>query len=289
MLRHERQQGGNTKEDLSAPTQPLVQRTCACEDEARAQAVTGMGITAEEEDREQPVLQRSTSWAGATVHETLSPAKIAVGTQSSPITWEILNGTIIRSGGAAAAAIKVPTLSISGSGSSFTAKVDSVPAQTAGADETVLGPGPWRTVITKAAAGGLTGLPVCSGAGNSTFRMKGSPSDRAVYEANRRHEDRHVADHGANFRAIVGAWDTKVQDAKNKGTAFNGASGPAAEAALWAAMGGTAGVVATRWFDQDGISGDAYHATAKGGPMVHSNPKAAADCSWSSLDVTNPS
>jgi hypothetical protein len=278
---------------LSGPSNgavaPSVQRAYAGEKGTGAQDVVGMGVWAEEEPREQRVLQRSTTWSGATVHETLSQAEITLGNQSSPVTWEILNGSVIKSGGAAAAAIKKPTLSTSGSGSSFTAKVDTVPAQTAGADETVLGPGPWTKVITKARAGTVTGLAACSGAGNSTFSVKGSPSDDAVYKANRRHEDRHVSDHKANFEAIVGAWDTKVQDANNKGTKFMGASAAAAEAALWAAVGGKPGAVATKWFDEDGKSGDAYHATAAGGPMRLSNPKADAGCATCSVDVTNPS
>jgi hypothetical protein len=248
-----------------------------------------MGVSAEEEPREQLVLQRSTTWSGATIHETLSPAEIALGNQGAPVTWEVLNGSIVKSDGEAAAAIKEPTLSTSGSGSSFTAKVDTVPAQTAGADQTVLGPGPWTKVITKNQAGTVTGLPACSGPGNSNFAVKGSPSDEAVYKANRRHEDHHVADHKANFQRIVSAWDAKVQDAKDKGTEFKGASGPAAETAVWAAMGGKAGAVATKWFDEDGKSGDAFHATPAGGPMALSNPKAGAGCGDCSVDVTNPS
>jgi hypothetical protein len=267
----------------------LVQRACTCADESRAQDLTGMGVDEEEESREQRVLQRSTTWAGATVHETLSPAEIGLGNQGAPVTWEVLNGTVVKSGGAASGAIKEPTLHTAGAGSNFSTKVDSVPAQTGGADETVLGPGPWTKVITKNQAGGLTGLPACTGTGNSRFSVKGSPSDDAVYKANRRHEDHHVADHRANFQAIVGAWDTKVQDAKDKGTEFRGATGPLAEAALWAAVGGKAGAVASKWFDEDGKSGDAFHGTAAGGPMSLSNPKAGADCGDSSMDVTNPS
>ncbi len=267
----------------------LIQRACACEDETRSQALTGMGVPAEEEAREQPVMQRSTTWNGASVHATLSPAETALGTGGSPVTWEVLNGSVVKSGAAAAAAIKEPTVTTSGSGSTFTAKVDAVPAQTAGADETVLRPGPWTKTITKAQAGAVTGLPACTGAGSSTFSVKGSPSDKAVFEANRRHEDHHVSDHKANFQAIIGAWDTKVQDAKDKGTEYPGASGQAARAALWAAAGGTAGAVATTWFDEDGKSGDAFHATPAGGPMSLSNPQAGAGCADCSLDVTNPS
>lgn len=282
-LRHVQMAAGNQAAVV------LVQRARACEDETRSQGLTGMGMSADEEAREQRVVQRSTTWGGASVHATLSPAETALGTGGSPVTWEVLNGSVVKSGAAAAAAIKEPTVTISGSGSTFTAKVDTVPAQTAGADETVLRPGPWTKTITKVQAGAVTGLPACTGAGNSAFSVKGSPSDQAVFQANRRHEDRHVSDHKANFQAIVAAWDTKVQDAKDKGTEYKGASGQAARAALWAAAGGTAGEVATKWFDEDGKSGDAFHATPAGGPMSLSNPKAGAGCADCSLDVTNPS
>jgi hypothetical protein len=169
------------------------------------------------------------------------------------------------------------------------AKVDTVPAQEGSGDETVLGPGPWSKVVTKAAAGGVTGLAACTGAGNSTFTAHGNPSDDAVYKANRRHEDHHLADHKAAFDDAIGKWDKKLQDAKSLGTEFKGASAVDATAALWTAMGNTPENAARSYRSQGLAKGAAFHATPAGGPMSLSNPVSNADCSTSGADVTNPS
>jgi hypothetical protein len=239
-------------------------------------------------DRIEPMIQRSATWKGATaVHETRSPAEMAIG-GDSPVTWQQLNGTSLKTTADADSAIKVPNLTTTGSGTDWKAKVDTVPAQEGSDDETVLGPGPWTKVITKVAAGGVTGLPACTGAGNSTFSVHGKPSDDAVYKANRKHEDHHVADDKVAFDDEIGAWDKKVQEAKDKGTEFKGGSKADAIAALWTAMGNTPQNAARSYRTQSFAKGGAYHATATGGPMALSNPVANADCSTSALDVTNP-
>jgi hypothetical protein len=163
-----------------------------------------------------------------------------------------------------------------------------VPAQEGSGDETVLGPGPWTKVVTRVAAGGVTGLAACTGAGNSTFTVHGKPSDDAVYKANRRHEDRHLADHKDAFDDAIGKWDKKLQDAKDKGSEFTGASAAEATAALWAAMGNTPNNAARNYRSQGFAKGAAFHATAAGRPMSLSNPVSSPDCSTSAADVTNP-
>ena len=46
---------------------------------------------------------------------------------------------------------------------------------------------------------------------------------------------------------------------------------------------------AARSYRSQGFSkGAAFHGTADGGPMAFSNPKSNADCTTSSVDVTNP-
>jgi Domain of unknown function (DUF4157) len=240
------------------------------------------------------MIQRSATWKGAAVHETLSPAEIAFG-GDSPITWHLLNRTKLATTADADGAIKVPGVttlplpSTGGAETNWMAKVDTVPAQEGSGDETVLGPGPWTKVVTKAVAGGVTGLAACTGAGNSTFSVHGKPSDDAVYKANRRHEDHHLADHKVAFDDAIGKWDTKLQDAKDKGAEFKGASAAAATAALWTAMGNTPENAARSYRSQGFAKGAAFHATATGGPMSLSNPGTNADCSTSAVDVTNPS
>jgi hypothetical protein len=243
-------------------------------------------------DEEEPVLaqamiQRSATWKGAAVHETRNMAEIALG-GDAPITWHLLNGTKLETDADADGAIKAPTVTTSGSGKKWKAKVDTVEDQEGSGDETVLGPGPWSKVTTKVAAGAVTGLAACAGAGDSTFSARGDPSDDAVYKANRKHEDHHLADHKVAFEDAIGKWDAKVQDAKDKGTEFKGASAAAARKKLWKAMGNTPEKAARSYRALGFSKGAAYHATATGGPMALSNPAANADCSTSSVDVTNP-
>jgi hypothetical protein len=241
----------------------------------------------------QQVIRRSATWMGATVHETLNVADIAFG-GDSPITWHLLNGTKLATEGNADAAIKIPHITIqplpsTDPAATWMAQVDIVPDQKGSGDETVLGPGPWTKVVTKAQAGGVTRSPACTGAGNSTFTANGKPSDAAVYQANRRHEDHHLADHKVAFEDAIGKWDTKLQDAKTAGTRFTGASAADATNKLWAAMGNTPANAARDYRAQGFAKGHAYHTTAKGKPMALSNAASNADCSTSSADVTNPS
>lgn len=235
----------------------------------------------------EPMVQRSATWKGAAVHETVNSADLSFG-GDAPVTWQQLNGTSLVTEADADSAVKVPTVTTTGAGANWKVKVDAVPAQEGSDDETVLSPGPWSKVVTKAAAGGVTGLAACAGPGNSTFSKHGKPSDDAVYKANRRHEDHHVADDKAAFEDAIGSWDKKVQEAKDKGTEFKGASAAAATAALWAAMGNTPQKAARSYRSQSFTKGDAFHQTAAGGPMISSNPQSSPDCSVSSLDVTNP-
>jgi hypothetical protein len=237
-------------------------------------------------------IQRSATWKGAAVHETLNMAEIAI-TGGAPVTRPVLNGTKLLIPADGAGAIKVPgvttmPLPSTDPAATWMAKVDTVPAQEGGSDETVLAPGPWTKVATKVQAGAVTGLAACSGAGNSTFTAHGAPSDDSVYKANRRHENRHVADQKDAFDDAIGKWDKKVQDAKTAGTTFTGASAADATAALWTAMGNTPAKAGSSFRTVASAKGAAFHATADGGPMTTSNPVSNADCSTSAVDITNP-
>jgi hypothetical protein len=240
----------------------------------------------------QEMIQRSATWKGATVHETVNLAEMPFG-GPTPVTWHLLNGTKLETTADADSAIKVPGVTTTALPSTdpkatWMAKVDTVPAQEGSADETVLSPAPWSTVVTKAQVGTVTGLAACSGPGNSTFTRHGIPSDDSVYKANRRHEDRHVADHKVAFDDAIGNWDKKVQEAKDKGTEFKGASAAAATAGLWAAMGNTPKDAARSYRSKGFAKATAFHATAAGGPMTPSNPVSSPDCSTSAMDSTNP-
>jgi Domain of unknown function (DUF4157) len=282
--------------ELTHTIQQRSPRVIQRQPQAHRQSEVGLGIMNEEERAEAPALaepdpmqiQRSTAWAGATVHETRNKAEDSL-LGGAPVTWQMLNGTMLKTEADADGSIKAPTLATSGSGTDFKSKVDTVPAQEGADDETVLSPGPWTKVAPKADIGARFGIAACTGDGDSTFRAIGKPSDDAVYKANRRHEDHHVADDKAAFEQTVGVWDKKLEEAKSKGSEFKGADAAKAEAALWTGMGGIPTKVARDYRSLSFTKGGAFHATAAGGPMVISNAKSSADCSTSSIDVTNPS
>jgi hypothetical protein len=81
-----------------------------------------------------------------------------------------------------------------------------------------------------------------------------------------------------------------VTAAKTSGKKFHGATAADAEAALWAAMGGTPDQIADKYRNDCLAAGAAFHTTPKGGPIsAGHDPQASADCSTSSAKYTNPS
>lgn len=234
-------------------------------------------------------IQRSVNWAAGAVHETINSAEQALWGTPNPTTWEMLNGTMLKTHALASGAIKSPSISAYKAGASWKAKVTVVPLNEGSFDETVYAPGPWTAVAPKATVNAAFGEAACTGAGNTTFQSKGQPNDAAIYKANRRHEDHHANDHHAAFNAIVKTWDTKVTKAKDNGTEYNGASSADAEANLWAAMGGTPAQIAIQFNDECASRGAAFHGTAKGGPMTVAGTGSDKTCTNSWVFVKNPS
>lgn len=296
---------------MRAGRAPTVQR-CGCngcascgpkpEDEAPGQGVEG----AEEEfpSPGQGVVQRSTgpvpvqraaNFAAGAVHQVNNLAAAVVNGTPAGVTWPTLNGTQFWSNAAARAALNKPTLkttAAAGAGGGFDAEVDNVPNNRGSFDETVLSAGPWRHNTTKGTIG--TMLPAlaaaCAGATATRFRAYGKPSDAAMQAANRRHEDHHANDHKAAFNATVVPWDQKLTQAKASGTKFHGATAAAAEAALWAAMGGTPDQIADAFMAACAAAVVAYHGSAAGGPIgAPTNPGSRSACAISWAKYTNPS
>jgi hypothetical protein len=232
-------------------------------------------------------IQRSTKWVGATVHEDLNLAEVILH-GGAPVTWEMLNGTKLETPADAESAINAPTISTSGFGSDWKAKVDSVPKQEGGDDETVLAPGPWSTTAPKEDIRAKYRLAACDDTGDSEFSALGKPDNAAIYKANRQHENHHVTDDEVAFGQTVVKWDAKLEKAKKKGTTFKGTDAPKAEAALWTAMGGTPKEIARAYRSLSGDKGDAFHRTPKGGKLKPSGAKANPDCSASSVEVRSP-
>jgi hypothetical protein len=240
-----------------------------------------------------PMIQRFANFdTVGTVHEVNNLAGAIVGGTFVGVTWPTLNGTQFWSRADARAAMNKPALKFSTQADgTINAEVDTIPDNIGSFDETVLAAGPWSTVAPKAAIGALhPSLVPCAGAGDSTFRAIGDPSDAAMFAANRRHENHHATDHEASYNASINPWDTKVFMAFILGTTFNGPTQADAEAALWTAMGGTPDDVADRYMDGCEAAVIAYHGTAAGGPVgAPTNPQSNVDCSTSSADYTNPS
>lgn len=233
-----------------------------------------------------PVIQRAATWGVPAVHPTNNLANTALVGVDAGVTLPTINGTI---GGGALNAPTVTVTPVAAGG--FDATVTAVPANVISADETVLSPGPWRRVATRAAIGArFPSLTQCTGAGNSNFRARGNPSDAAMAAANRRHEDHHAADARAAFNASIVPWDARLTTANTAGTTFHGATDAAARAALFTAMGGTMAQVRGAFVAAWNAAIPVYHGTAAGGPIgAPTDPTAAADCSWSFARYTNPS
>ena len=239
-----------------------------------------------------PAIQRVATWAAGAVHETNNLANSVVNGGPVGVTWPTLNGPTFWSTAAARTALREPTLAFSSAASGgVTAQVATVPTNTGSFDMTVLAPGPWTIATPKATIGAMfPALATCTGAGNTTFRAIGDPSDQAMFTANRRHEDHHATDHEAAFNSSIVPWDTRLTAAQTAGTEFNGPTAAAAEAALYAAMGGTPDQVADAFMNACAAAVVAYHSTPAGGPVgAPTNPTADATCSTSSAEYTNPS
>jgi len=239
-----------------------------------------------------PTIQRVATWAAGTVHEVNNLANSILNGPPVGYTPPMLNGSIILSTAAARAAMHKPTLAFSSAASGgVNARVATVPTNMGSFDESVLAPGPWTMATLKAPIGIMfPTLTMCTGAGNSTFRAIGNPSDAAMSAANRRHEDHHANDHQASFNGSIVPWDTRLTAAQSAGTTFNRPSEADAEAALYATMSGTPDQVADAYFNACVAANNVYHGTAAGGNVgAPTDPTANADCSTSSAKYTNPS
>jgi hypothetical protein len=265
---------GGQEEEFPAPGQGVVQRAFA--DPAHPGTV-----------------QRVATFTDGPVHQVNNLADVVVNGTDAGVTWPSLNGTQFWSTADALAALVLPTVTTSAvAAGGFDAEVDPVPTNTGSYDETVLAAGPWTLVTPKATIAAMfPALATCAGAaGDTTFRARGNPSDGSMFRANRRHENKHARDHRRAFRATVVPWDRRLTRARARGRKFHGATAAAAEAALWAAMGGTPNQIADAFMNRLVAAVVAYHGTPGGGPIgAPTRPRADATCDNSSARYRNPS
>jgi hypothetical protein len=245
------------------------------------------------------VVQRTATFAAGTANSTKNlAASLLAGDFAAGFTPPTLNGTTLMSTAAAQGAINAPTLSGRSNASTGQEEtwVSSVPTNTASFVMTLPAAGPWSTTAAKAnvaalfATLGLTAQAPCSTPGNTTFTVNGKPTS-ATFVANvTTHENLHVRDHRAGFNSIMVPWDTKLTVAQILGTTFSGPTVADAEAALFAAMGGTPAQIAAQQFNEWVRLNNVLHAAgtsvATGGTATPSHSAADATCSTSSMDVT---
>lgn len=274
-------QGVEGQEEQEFPCQGAVQRAVA--DSARP-----------------PIVQRVATFSAGPVHQVNNLADVVVNGGAAGFTPPTLNGIQVLSTAQTRAALARPGLKTSaapppgfppGTPGGFDAEVDNVPTNTGSFDETVLAAGPWRVDTAQATiAAILPTLTMCTGPGNTRFRAYGDPSDTAMFEANRRHEDHHANDHRTAFNATIAPWDAKLTAAKASGQKFHGATPADAEAALWAAMGGTPDQIADAYFNQCVALNNAFHGSPAGGPVgAPTSPGARKRCAISWAHFHNPS
>jgi hypothetical protein len=112
-----------------------------------------------------------------------------------------------------------------------------------------------------------------------------------MFGASRRHEDRHVDGFVSAFMGTVYWWDTELDVAAGSKTPYPGSTKAKAEAALFAAMGGTPDEIADKYSDAAKTAIDSYHNTPEGGSVTWDPDTAQADdrCATSSVECTNPS
>jgi hypothetical protein len=198
-------------------------------------------------------------------------------------TQPMLNGTIVTGASQARTLFKAPELKIStGSHGEYYAQVNRIKVNEGSVRETVAAMGPWTTSTPKAELAQYNGMQTCSGPGNATFTVTGSHGDQDLFEANRRHEDHHVADDRALFRKHVQTWDDNLIVAQIAESNYPGKSPAEAEAALYANEGGTLDEMLDAWVADITQTGRDFHGGPGGGDIVQDRsqtPTVNADCS----------
>jgi len=244
-----------------------------------------------------PVIQRFSYLESIKVHQVNNLAQTVLEEKDVGFTYFLLNGVRIQRSSDTRRALKKPTLNVSpAKGGGFDAKVAHVPVNKGAIDETVLSPGNWKQTVPKSHVfSKFPKLSACRSNGYSVFSAIGDPSDLAVFEANRRHEDRHVHDYFSIFMDTIYRWDTELDIAAagslDAATPFHGNTRQEAESALYKAMGGTPDEIADKFTDASKKAQDDFHNTPEGGFVSWDPDEAVSDanCNISSVKVINPS
>ena len=153
-----------------------------------------------------PTIQRFFYVEGGAVHEVNNLARTVLYREDMGSTFALLNGIRIRQSADAKRALKKPTLDFSPvTTGGFDVRVKNVPVNKGSYDETVLSPGNWRLNVSKSTVfSKFPNLESCRNSGRTIFSALGYPSDIEIFQANRRHEDRHANDIAIAIHARTG-------------------------------------------------------------------------------------
>ena len=258
---------------------------------------TSAGVSQRTSTSQAGITQRAASFAAGTITNNKNiAAGVIAGDFAMGFTPPTLNTNTIGSVADAQAAIQAPTLGAQANPDGTAgASVATVPTNTASFAMELPSSGPWTTVTSKAKVATffsgrkLAAQAGCSGADDSNFSLKGQPTD-ADFAANvKTHEEIHHADHERAFNSVIVPWDTKLEAAKTAASGFNGPTQAKAEAALYAAMGGTPNQIAEKQFNEWIRLNNITHrgkTLATGATATPSNSMADPTCANSSADVT---
>ena len=215
------------------------------------------------------LVQRVATWSASAPKETNNLAAAVMNGTAAGVTWPTLNGTIFWSNAAARGALVKPTVTTAAAGAGFEATVADRPHQPRqlrrdGAlrrtvdDRRVPGPRSprdsrrWRSAPRRA---------------TTTFRAIGDPSDAEMQAANRRHEDKHAADHKARVRCdhrAVGHQAHRGQGGRDE--VRRAAPRPRPRPTCGRHMGGTPDEIADAFMAKCAAAVVAYHGSRRRRP-----------------------
>jgi hypothetical protein len=244
------------------------------------------------------MIQRKATVEGVYVYPEVNPAEAILSDGEIGRTEPFLNGTYIdmSAGGktAAESAIAAPSLAFQDLPDGVESWVSAMPTNGLSMEMRIPGAPPWRATRSKSvlSTNGIVGVPggrqifeECAGKeGDVIIGVSGEPTDLDVMLGTRRHEQRHANDDRDIFLALVNGWDRKLQDAF-AGRRFRGADRAAAEAELFAAVGGTPAGIAERTWKWWGDSSAAFHKSPEGARVGISDVSVDNNCDRLSVKI----
>jgi Domain of unknown function (DUF4157) len=185
-------------------------------------------------------LQRSAKFVEGTVTESFNLSERVLNGQSAGNTDFVLNGTVIKPGVSLRDALNTPDIGTSKQGNKTRCWFKSVPDNEVSYEMTVLAPGPWTAITTKAALGRLfPANPACAQGGNTraTLTLTGTKTSPEQQQRTRTHEDHHAADYKAILNDVLVPWDKRIARAHKAKTAKIGTDDADCETKIYASLG----------------------------------------------------